>query len=78
MQTPTFMRTLGAISPESLPRLKAVFLGGEALTSDIVDMWWSPSRSIFNIYGPTEATTFVCGREVFPGSPVSGNPFFHV
>ncbi|KAL6855594.1 NRPS [Amphichorda felina] len=48
--TPSVARLL---DPESLPDLKTLIIGGEALSVDDVNRWWGKVR-IVNIYGPAE------------------------
>ncbi|WP_227982415.1 amino acid adenylation domain-containing protein [Nocardia spumae] len=42
----------------SLPHLRAIMVGGEALGADLVERW-APGRALFNGYGPTETTIVV-------------------
>ena len=45
-----------AVTPvESLPRLRALIVAGEACPRDLVEKW-GPGRIFINAYGPTEAT----------------------
>jgi glutamate racemase len=53
--TPSVMRTL---TPAALTDLRAVYIGGEALTADLADTW-SHTAQVINIYGPTETTVTV-------------------
>ncbi|KAI9038003.1 acetyl-CoA synthetase-like protein [Aspergillus affinis] len=41
--------------PSEVPSLKTFALGGEPLTSTLVD-WWSRNTSLINVYGPAECT----------------------
>ncbi|KFH45123.1 Nonribosomal peptide synthetase-like protein [Hapsidospora chrysogenum ATCC 11550] len=50
--TPSVARLL---DPASLPDLKTLILGGEAVSVDDVNRWWGKVR-IVNIYGPAETT----------------------
>lgn len=50
--TPSFVKLL---SPEDVPGLTTVVLGGEAITNDCIDRWAAKTRLI-NGYGPTENT----------------------
>ncbi|KAK2767670.1 NRPS [Arachnomyces sp. PD_36] len=52
--TPSFVQL---IRPESVPSLKTVVLGGEAMTQDNVDVWGSKVH-LMNGYGPTETCVF--------------------
>ncbi|UNI16430.1 NRPS [Purpureocillium takamizusanense] len=49
--TPTFATTL---TPQDVPTLKVLVLGGEAIRKENVETWLS-KVSLFNAYGPTEA-----------------------
>ncbi|KAK2882591.1 NRPS [Arthroderma sp. PD_2] len=48
--TPSFLRSL---RPEDMPTLRAVVVGGEALSRAVIDIWGNHIRLI-NIYGPAE------------------------
>ncbi|KAJ5373247.1 hypothetical protein N7517_005253 [Penicillium concentricum] len=48
--TPSFLRSL---RPEDMPSLRAIAVGGEALSRAVIDIWGSHVRLI-NIYGPAE------------------------
>ncbi|KAL4959778.1 uncharacterized protein BDV14DRAFT_212169 [Aspergillus stella-maris] len=50
--TPTSARTL---NPEDVPSLRMLQTGGEVLTEDVNDKW-SNRVTLFNVYGPTEAS----------------------
>ncbi|KAL4808781.1 hypothetical protein BDV18DRAFT_157719 [Aspergillus unguis] len=50
--TPTSARTL---SPDEVPTLRTLQTGGEVLTEDVNDKW-SNRVTLFNVYGPTEAS----------------------
>nr|APA19546.1 leualacin synthetase [Hapsidospora irregularis] len=50
--TPSVARVL---DPRSLPDLKTLIMGGEALSVDDVNRWWGRVR-IVNAYGPAETT----------------------
>ena len=43
------------VDPDSVPDLRALVVGGEACTPELVSMW-ADRVSLFNAYGPTEAT----------------------
>lgn len=72
--TPSVMRTLDATE---LADLRAVYVGGEALTADLADSW-SKAAQVINIYGPTETTVTVstsrhdAGRPIRIGQPRPG------
>uniref|UniRef100_A0A8H7K5W8 Carrier domain-containing protein n=1 Tax=Bionectria ochroleuca TaxID=29856 RepID=A0A8H7K5W8_BIOOC len=50
--TPSVVRTLRA---KDLPTVNLIFLGGETVTQEILDNWFSRVR-LFNAWGPAEAT----------------------
>ncbi|WP_271035867.1 AMP-binding protein, partial [Mycolicibacterium hassiacum] len=73
--TPAVLRTL---NPDRLAGLMDTLLvGGEACSPELVTKW-APGRSMFNIYGPTEATVWMTGtpvrvdERISIGSPISG------
>jgi len=59
---------LGLLKPGSLPKIKAAFFGGEALTFEAARIFQlaAPNAKIFNFYGPTEATISVAHFEIPP------------
>ncbi|KAK0739373.1 hypothetical protein B0T21DRAFT_284003 [Apiosordaria backusii] len=68
--TPTLLGILGHdTAPYS--KLRAIFLGGEAPSPELIKRWWSPSRKVYNAYGPTEATIAVSIAEIKPGERVT-------
>ncbi|WP_141699985.1 non-ribosomal peptide synthetase, partial [Candidatus Marithrix sp. Canyon 246] len=46
---------LDTLSPEQLPNLKTIIIGGETASAKQISRW-APSRNFYNAYGPTEAT----------------------
>ena len=70
---------LAGASPQSVPGLECLVVGGEALPGEIVAEW-SAGRRMFNGYGPTEAT--VCATIGGPlsgaGAPPIGGPNWNV
>ncbi|EST08496.1 AMP-binding enzyme C-terminal domain protein [Kalmanozyma brasiliensis GHG001] len=47
------------IKPSAVPSLRALIIGGEALTQDLCQLWGSEGEErpvVFNAYGPSEAT----------------------
>ena len=66
------------LSTASIPGLKLVITGGEAIRSDTIKKWWSPTRKVMNTYGPTECSVVATYCECFPdtvveiGAPVPG------
>ncbi|KAI9370294.1 Nonribosomal peptide synthetase 13 [Aspergillus egyptiacus] len=57
--------TARALEPADLPSLTTLVLGGEAVTHESVDAW-AKGRSLFNGYGPAEAT--ICGVGEIPST----------
>ena len=58
--TPTVAKL---IKPEETPNLKTLIVGGEPLTSDVVEKW-APSRKLLNVYGPTETSMVVTTKGI--------------
>jgi non-ribosomal peptide synthetase component F len=48
--------TLLALFSVGLPGVRLINLGGEMCPQAVVYRWATPSRRMFNTYGPTEAT----------------------
>ncbi|MCZ4279035.1 AMP-binding protein, partial [Rhodococcoides yunnanense] len=70
---------LASVDPSELAALTVVVTGGDACGPELVERW-APGRSMFNAYGPTEATVFSSvseamsvGEPVTIGSPISGS-----
>jgi non-ribosomal peptide synthetase-like protein len=72
---PTLLRTMGGANvSERLSELRFLYVGGEALTEDVVNAW-APGRVLINGYGPTECSVTVVRGEVRAGSEISiGRP----
>ena len=67
--------TLLSMLPRDVPSLRIIILGGEACPPAIAQRWCRPGRTIFNSYGPTEATVVATVSEVKAGEPVTiGQP----
>ncbi|MFC4126270.1 amino acid adenylation domain-containing protein [Nocardia rhizosphaerae] len=72
--TPAVLATL---DPETLPELRVLGVGGEAIRPDLVAAW-SRTRLMRNGYGPTEATDIATIAELTPdravtiGAPLRG------
>lgn len=71
------------IKPEDLPSIRALIVGGEKITKDIVEAWGAASVPVLNAYGPTEATIGISIARVRPdsitgniGRPFDGSKFF--
>jgi amino acid adenylation domain-containing protein len=65
--TPSVAR---ALDVKSFPNLKTVYFVGEAVTQDLCDSWAS-EKTVFNMYGPTEATCGATIKQLHPGRPVT-------
>ena len=67
--------TLLAMMTQDIPSLRVIILGGEACPPSVAARWCKPGRTIFNSYGPTEATVVATASEVKIGQPVTiGGP----
>ncbi len=67
--------TLLAVLPRDIKTLRMIILGGEACPPSIVERWTRVGRTIFNGYGPTEATVVATIAEVWPKEAVTiGKP----
>ncbi|GJE27911.1 Pls/PosA family non-ribosomal peptide synthetase [Methylobacterium organophilum] len=67
--------TLLAMMPEDVPSLRIIILGGEACPPAVRQRWCRPGRTVFNSYGPTEATVVATVDIVTPDAPVTiGGP----
>ncbi len=72
---PTLLRATGCADPSrELPDLRLLYVGGEALPRDVVDVW-APGRRLSNGYGPTECAVTAIRGDVQVGEVVSiGRP----
>jgi amino acid adenylation domain-containing protein len=69
--TPSVAR---ALDHDEFPGLKVVYLVGEAVTEDICEAW-AKTKTLYNMYGPTEATCGASIKQLFPGNPITlGKP----
>jgi non-ribosomal peptide synthetase-like protein len=67
--------TLLAVLPREVKTLRTIILGGEACPPAIAERWTRIGRTIYNSYGPTEATVVATVSEVWPREPVTiGKP----
>lgn len=67
--------TLLALFSSEVPGLRLINLGGEMCPQAVVDRWATPSRQVFNTYGPTEATVSASLACLHAGEPVTiGKP----
>ncbi|WP_431950608.1 amino acid adenylation domain-containing protein [Nocardia lijiangensis] len=78
MITPTALSTIDR-TRWPLPDLRYLLVGGEGYGTELVERWSGDRRSIFNEYGPTEATIavtltspLVAGELVTIGGPIRG------
>lgn len=76
---PTLLRAMAVAEPtQRLPRLRLVYVGGEAMPADLADAW-AVGRRLENGYGPTECSVTVvrgtlrAGQAVTIGRAVRGN-----
>ncbi|KAL9078998.1 MAG: hypothetical protein Q9157_002097 [Trypethelium eluteriae] len=67
--TPSLLRSLR--SPPKDSQLRAIFLGGESPTSDLINLWRTHDRKMYNAYGPTETTCASLMIELLPDRPVT-------
>ncbi|KAI8906149.1 hypothetical protein DFJ77DRAFT_204951 [Powellomyces hirtus] len=61
--TATTPTVLSLLSPEQVPTLKTLSIGGEAMQARIIDRW-APKTRLLNVYGPTECAVDVTAHEV--------------
>jgi non-ribosomal peptide synthetase-like protein len=67
--------TLLTVLPRDVKTIKKILLGGEACPPSVVERWTRIGRTIYNTYGPTEATVVATVTEVWPKEPVTiGRP----
>ncbi|KAI2921083.1 hypothetical protein CBS147352_3817 [Aspergillus niger] len=60
--------------PEQFPELRTVYLVGEPVPQYVNDVW-SSATTLYNMYGPTEATCGATIQRLLPGQPVTiGGP----
>ena len=72
---PTLLRTTGCDEPDAaLPELSFLYVGGEALPSDVAERW-ARGRRLVNGYGPTECTVTALRGRIEEGEPITiGRP----
>jgi len=63
--------TLLALFGSDVPGLRLINLGGEMCPQAVVDRWATPSRRMFNTYGPTEPTVSASIAELHAGQAVT-------
>lgn len=64
--TPTFI----SMAEGDISSLRLLVLGGEACPEGLVEKWARPGLTVFNAYGPTEATVSCIVGELLPGKRV--------
>ncbi|MEU0501732.1 amino acid adenylation domain-containing protein [Nocardia sp. NPDC005998] len=63
---------LESLDTDDLDDLQVVVAGGDRLGADLVARWGDHGRSMFNAYGPSEATVMVTSTAALvPGEPVT-------
>lgn len=71
---PTLLRATSCTDPaRELPDLRLLYVGGEALTHDIVECWGRACH-LENGYGPTECTVTVLRARIHPDQTTAGQP----
>ncbi|KAI9878493.1 MAG: hypothetical protein M1830_000725 [Pleopsidium flavum] len=71
--TPSILNTLH--EPSSYDNIRAIYLGGESPTRNLIQQWQSARRKIFNCYGPTETTCASMVAKLSPDLPITlGRP----
>ncbi|MBK8868769.1 MAG: amino acid adenylation domain-containing protein [Actinomycetales bacterium] len=63
--------TLVALWPvDALARVRLLIMGGEACPPELAERLATPTREVWNTYGPTEATVVACGARLTGHGPV--------
>ncbi|WP_442945702.1 amino acid adenylation domain-containing protein [Nocardia sp. SSK8] len=62
---------LESVDVHAVDSVRVVVTGGDKLGPELVDRWAAQGRSVFNAYGPTEATVMVTTGEMVAGQPVT-------
>lgn len=61
---------LASLTPTpQFDRVTGIYMGGEAPSDILVQRWTTPTRKVYNCYGPTECTTAVSSTVCFDHSP---------
>lgn len=63
--------TLLSMVENDIPSLRIIIFGGEACPPDLAARWHRPGRTLFNSYGPTEATVIATCGCLQPNRPVT-------
>jgi len=67
--------TLLSLFAEDVPTLRIINLGGEMCPETVVERFSKPGRTMFNTYGPTEATVSASLARMAPGRTITiGDP----
>lgn len=62
---------LANVAPSAqFDQVREIYMGGEAPTAALIEEWTTPTRKVYNSYGPTECTTAVSVAEMKPGGPI--------
>ncbi len=64
---PTFL----AMLEQDIPTVRTLVLGGEVCPAQMIARWFRPGRTIYNTYGPTEATVIATAAVLVPNEPVT-------
>jgi non-ribosomal peptide synthetase-like protein len=68
---PTFL----ALLEKDIPSVRILVLGGEVCPADVIARWLRPGRTVYNTYGPTEATVIATAAILHPNQKVTiGRP----
>jgi amino acid adenylation domain-containing protein len=73
--TPSHLPILTGLPPELSPEID-LLIGGEALHGTTVEEWRQrhPDATVYNVYGPTEATVNCAEYRIEPGAHVGAGP----
>ncbi|QKV94272.1 amino acid adenylation domain-containing protein [Streptomyces sp. NA02950] len=73
--TPSHLPLLGAL-PDGFSPAQELLLGGEALVGEALAEWRArhPAATVWNVYGPTEATVNCTEYRIAPGAELPGGP----
>ncbi|MEU8824339.1 amino acid adenylation domain-containing protein [Streptomyces sp. NPDC048636] len=73
--TPSHLPLLGAL-PDGFSPARELLLGGEALMGEALAEWRArhPAVTVWNVYGPTEATVNCTEYRIAPGDELPGGP----
>ncbi|HWR41228.1 MAG TPA: Pls/PosA family non-ribosomal peptide synthetase [Patescibacteria group bacterium] len=63
--------TLLSMAEGDMETVRVIILGGEACPHDLVKRWYRPGRTLYNSYGPTEATIVATVGVLHPEQPVT-------